>query len=79
MEWLEIIGRYLIVQRDDKKQIAQIVFPRFHQLDVTRKVQSAVLAEGPGGKYLIQHSAGSGKTNFYRLDGALPGRVARCQ
>jgi type I restriction enzyme R subunit len=61
--WLEILGRYLIAQRDQKKQIAQIIFPRFHQLDVTRKLQSAVLKDGPGGKYLIQHSAGSGKTN----------------
>jgi type I restriction enzyme R subunit len=61
--WLEILGRYLIAQRDQKKQIAQIIFPRFHQLDVTRKLQSAVLHDGPGGKYLVQHSAGSGKTN----------------
>ena len=61
--WLEIIGRYLIAQRDPKKQIKQIIFPRFHQLDVTRKLQSAVRADGPGGKYLVQHSAGSGKTN----------------
>jgi type I restriction enzyme R subunit len=61
--WLEILGRYVIAQRDKKKQIENIVFPRFHQLDVTRKLQNAVLADGPGGKYLIQHSAGSGKTN----------------
>jgi type I restriction enzyme R subunit len=61
--WLEILGRYLIAQRDKKKQIERIVFPRYHQLDVTRKLQAAVLADGPGGKYLIQHSAGSGKTN----------------
>ena len=61
--WLEIIGRYLIAQRDKKKQIEKIIFPRFHQLDVTRKLQAAVLAEGAGGKYLVQHSAGSGKTN----------------
>lgn len=61
--WLEIIGRYLIAQRDKKKQIGRIVFPRFHQLDVTRKLQAAVLAEGAGAKYLVQHSAGSGKTN----------------
>ncbi len=61
--WLEILGRYLIGQRDKKKQITQILFPRFHQLDVTRKLQAAVRVEGPGGKYLIQHSAGSGKTN----------------
>jgi type I restriction enzyme R subunit len=61
--WLEILGRYLIAQRDKKKKIERIIFPRYHQLDVTRKLQAAVLAEGPGGKYLVQHSAGSGKTN----------------
>ena len=61
--WLEILGRYVIAQRDTKKQITSIIFPRFHQLDVTRKLQAAVLKEGPGGKYLVQHSAGSGKTN----------------
>jgi type I restriction enzyme, R subunit len=61
--WLEIIGRYLIAQRDKKKQVEKIIFPRYHQLDVTRDIQAAVLKDGPGGKYLIQHSAGSGKTN----------------
>jgi len=61
--WLEILGRYLIARRDKKKQIEAIIFPRYHQLDVTRKLQAAVLLDGPGGKYLIQHSAGSGKTN----------------
>ena len=61
--WLEILGRYLIAQRDSKKQIEKIIFPRYHQLDVTRKLQSAVIQDGPGSKYLIQHSAGSGKTN----------------
>ena len=61
--WLEILGRYLIAQRDKRKRIEKIIFPRFHQLDVTRKLQAAVLRDGPGGKYLVQHSAGSGKTN----------------
>lgn len=61
--WLEIVGRYLMAQRDKKKQIEKIIFPRYHQLDVTRKLQSAILVDGPGSKYLIQHSAGSGKTN----------------
>ncbi|GMU04828.1 type I restriction endonuclease subunit R [Corallococcus caeni] len=61
--WLEILGRYLIAQRDPKKQITRLLFPRYHQLDVTRKLQAAVLADGPGTKYLVQHSAGSGKTN----------------
>jgi type I restriction enzyme R subunit len=61
--WLEILGRYLIARRDKKKRITEIVFPRYHQLDVTRHLQVAVLRDGPGGKYLVQHSAGSGKTN----------------
>ena len=61
--WLEIIGRYLVTKRDSKKQIASIIFPRYHQLDATRRLVKAVLEEGPGQKYLIQHSAGSGKTN----------------
>jgi type I restriction enzyme, R subunit len=61
--WLEIIGRYLVTRRDDKKKITNIIFPRYHQLDATRKLQAKVLEEGAGGKFLIQHSAGSGKTN----------------
>ena len=61
--WLEILGRYLVAQKDKKNQIKKIIFPRFHQLDATRKLVASVLEESPGGKYLIQHSAGSGKTN----------------
>ncbi len=61
--WLEIIGRYCITQRNDKNAITQVIFPRYHQLDVTRKLEAAILHEGAGGKYLVQHSAGSGKTN----------------
>jgi len=61
--WLEIIGRYLVTRRDDKKKITAVTFPRYHQLDATRKLQAKVLEEGAGGKFLIQHSAGSGKTN----------------
>ena len=60
--WLEIIGRYCIAERDKKKQIRRLVFPRYHQLTVTRLLLKAVLEEGPGWRYLIQHSAGSGKT-----------------
>jgi type I restriction enzyme R subunit len=61
--WLEIIGRYTVGVKDNKKKLTRYVFPRYHQLDATRKLRAAVLAEGAGGKYLIQHSAGSGKTN----------------
>ena len=61
--WLEILGRYLIGKRNDKKQMTSVIFPRYHQLDATRKLVADVLANGAGERYLIQHSAGSGKTN----------------
>jgi type I restriction enzyme R subunit len=61
--WLEILGRYLIGKRDERKQLASVIFPRYHQLDATRKLVADVLANGAGQRYLIQHSAGSGKTN----------------
>jgi type I restriction enzyme R subunit len=61
--WLEILGRYIVAMRDPKKRIEKIIFPRYHQLGATRKLVRTVLEEGPGQKYLIQHSAGSGKTN----------------
>jgi type I restriction enzyme R subunit len=61
--FLDILGRYLVTEKDDKKKLTRYLFPRYHQLDATRKLLNAVKAEGAGGKYLIQHSAGSGKTN----------------
>lgn len=39
------------------------IFPRYHQLDVVRKILSEVKHSGAGKRYLIQHSAGSGKSN----------------
>jgi len=60
--WLEILGRYLVTERNERKAITNTVFPRFHQLDVTRKLQSAIKTDAVGTRYLIQHSAGSGKT-----------------
>ncbi len=61
--WLDILHRYLIGKRDDKKQLTSVIFPRYHQLDSTRKLVADVRANGAGQRYLIQHSAGSGKTN----------------
>ena len=61
--WLEIIGRYLVTPRDSKKQIKALIFPRYHQLDVTRELVATIRNSGPSQKFLIQHSAGSGKTN----------------
>lgn len=60
--WLEILGRYMVAERNAKKQLTGVIFPRYHQLDVTRKLTAKVLEEGAGGRFLVQHSAGSGKT-----------------
>ncbi|NLV40519.1 MAG: type I restriction endonuclease subunit R [Candidatus Hydrogenedentes bacterium] len=49
-------------RKTGKKKRVQI-FPRYHQLDVVRKALAAVHAHGAGGRYLVQHSAGSGKSN----------------
>lgn len=67
--WLEIIGRFLHLQQSTvklngktaKKEV--LTFPRFHQLDVVRKLANDAKARGAGQNYLIQHSAGSGKSN----------------
>ena len=61
--WLDILHRYCIGKRDDKKQLKSVIFPRYHQLDATRRLVADVAANGAGQRYLIQHSAGSGKTN----------------
>ena len=47
--------------KDEKTRI--LVFPRYHQLDVIRKLKAATVAEGVGRNYLIQHATGSGKSN----------------
>ena len=61
--WLEILGRYLVAQRDEKKQIKTVIFPRFHQLDATRKLLAAVLAAGTGRQIPDPAFGRSGKTN----------------
>ncbi|GCL61633.1 type I restriction endonuclease subunit R [Pseudaquabacterium pictum] len=61
--FLQILGRYLVPVKNKKAQLVGWIFPRYHQLAVTRKLVAAVLQDGPGAKYLVQHSAGSGKTN----------------
>ncbi|MBV9998780.1 MAG: type I restriction endonuclease subunit R [Verrucomicrobia bacterium] len=49
-------------EKTGKKKWKQ-VFPRFHQLDVVRRLLADVTEHGAGRRYLIQHSAGSGKSN----------------
>lgn len=41
----------------------KVIFPRYHQYDVVKKVIADVREKGPGTNYLIEHSAGSGKSN----------------
>lgn len=59
---MEILQKYihLDVKKDGRKSI---IFPRYHQLDVVTKLLADVKANGTGKNYLIQHSAGSGKSN----------------
>ncbi|MEN6426182.1 MAG: type I restriction endonuclease subunit R [Phycisphaerales bacterium] len=63
----DIIENYaqIVEETDEKgrKTKPKQVFPRYHQLDVVRKLLADVRACGIGKRYLIQHSAGSGKSN----------------
>ena len=67
---LEILHKYMHLQvetREDKNgrkvKRETMIFPRYHQLDVVTKLLADVKANGAGKNYLIQHSAGSGKSN----------------
>lgn len=51
------------VDKKTKKKKYKQIFPRYHQLDVVKKLLADVEENGVGQKYLIQHSAGSGKSN----------------
>ncbi|MCH7826462.1 MAG: type I restriction endonuclease subunit R [Bacteroidetes bacterium] len=67
--WLDIIKRFIHLQTEEftidvrvfKKE--RIIFPRYHQLDSVRKITDDARNNGVGKNYLIQHSAGSGKSN----------------
>lgn len=54
----------IIEEKDEKgKKKYKLVFPRYHQLEVTKKLLADAQKNGVGKRYLIQHSAGSGKSN----------------
>ena len=61
----QIIQHYMLLEGKDKDPLTKkyYIFPRYHQLDVVRKLISDVHEKGIGETYLIQHSAGSGKSN----------------
>ncbi|MBD2716076.1 type I restriction endonuclease subunit R [Microvirga sp. STR05] len=68
--FLDIVGRFLHVQTEKIKtqdgkilEKHSLIFPRYHQLDAVRRLGSHARSQGAGHNYLIQHSAGSGKSN----------------
>ncbi len=67
--WLDILHRFIHVERPEKGSISarraaeRVVFPRYHQWDAVLKIEADTAANGAGHSYLIQHSAGSGKSN----------------
>ena len=78
----DIIENYaqVVKKKDEKtgKEKISVVWPRYHQLEVVRKLLAETRANGVGNRYLIQHSAGSGKSNSitwlaYQLVGLLDG------
>ena len=69
--WLNILGKFMHVEVTKSKDTATgkvsrsatLLFPRYHQHDAVTKMLADAKAKGPGQRYLVQHSAGSGKTN----------------
>jgi type I restriction enzyme, R subunit len=67
--WMEILAKFLHLQVEvfyiEGKKITKetMIFPRYHQLDVVRKLVTDAKFHGVGKNYLIEHSAGSGKSN----------------
>ncbi|WP_322969918.1 type I restriction endonuclease subunit R [Faecalibacter sp. LW9] len=61
----KIIQHFMLLEGADKDPLSKkfYIFPRYHQLDVVSKLIDDVQTNGVGGTYLIQHSAGSGKSN----------------
>lgn len=67
---LDLLARFLHLDveektTDDGKKLRKerLIFPRYHQLQAVRQLVAAAASEGPGHNYLIEHSAGSGKSN----------------
>lgn len=60
---LLLIQNYLHAERSEKTGKEKFIFPRFHQLMAVRKLLAHAKTNGSGHNYLIQHSAGSGKSN----------------
>ncbi|MHA7842050.1 MAG: type I restriction endonuclease subunit R [Winogradskyella sp.] len=67
--FMDIIGKFLHLHVEEyelngvKRKKETMIFPRYHQLDVVRELTKNAKSNGAGKNYLIQHSAGSGKSN----------------
>ena len=63
--WLDLLGRFVHVERPAKgsKAPGTMIFPRYHQWDAVLKLSAHAREHGAGESYLVQHSAGSGKSN----------------
>lgn len=69
--WLDLVGRFLHYRFEEKQDAItgkksyakSLRFPRYHQWRAVTRLEAAAREEGPGHNYLIQHSAGSGKTD----------------
>ena len=61
--WFDILARFAHVEKSSKGVDKEIIFPRFHQWNAVTKVLGHVRAHGVGHNYLVEHSAGSGKSN----------------
>ncbi|MHC1710217.1 MAG: type I restriction endonuclease subunit R [Methanomassiliicoccales archaeon] len=78
---MEILHKFIHLEeseetnyKGERSRKQNVIFPRYHQLDVVKRIINDVRVNGPGKNYLIQHSAGSGKSNSiawlaYRLSG----------
>mgnify|MGYP000998542702 CR=1 FL=1 len=68
---LDILKRFVFIESEERKDVdgntylayEKVIFPRYHQLDAVRRLEANAKEKGVGTNYLIQHSAGSGKTN----------------
>ncbi|MEG1482829.1 type I restriction endonuclease subunit R [Clostridium sp.] len=68
---MDILFRFVYIKKEEIKDCdgkiietkETVIFPRYHQLDAVRKIEKHTKENGAGNNYLVQHSAGSGKTN----------------
>ncbi|MFN8232216.1 MAG: type I restriction endonuclease [Actinomycetota bacterium] len=67
--WLDMLARFIHVERPEKgspaarKAAESVIFPRYHQWDAVLRLEQHAREHGAGHNYLVQHSAGSGKSN----------------